>query len=455
MWRDFHVLAGAPGQIVFFPTSGKFYAVPEETAGKLRAYLAGAAQLPPEAEAMVKGEMLKGALGAPDSEQEEMSSLCLYSAHDCNLACAYCYNQRGRAVKPFEMMAPETSRAAIDRFFRVPEREYALAFYGGEPLLNLRLIEATVQYAEQLRVEKGIRISFSVTTNGTVMNRRILTLLGRSFASVTVSLDGIAAVNDLHRRFENLSSPSVHDRAVESIRLLKSETSLRVTVKGTLTSQGLPHYRESLAYLRSLGADAVSLDPAFGPEDASWTLTGDSLARYGELVGSEVGNLGCTDESAEPWHEQTFQIVAGLLTKRRLRRHCNAGRDLAVMADGSLYACHGLAGVPAFYMGLVDDRESAEYARVHAELACLDVGTVGECAACWARFLCGGSCYANAYFKTGTVHRPDPSHCAVFKKVAERTVAEFVATATQPLPAKAMVRRIKNLIEAVVPNPHV
>lgn len=456
MWRDFQVIAGPAGQFAFFPESGRFYALPDQTAQRLRAYLEGAAELPPEAEPMVRSEEAKGPAVLPSTEEGEVTSLCLYAAHDCNLACTYCYNQRGRAVAPFAMMSPETARAAIDRFFRRPGVSYAVAFYGGEPLLNLPLIRATVDHAERLRAEKGIQISFSVTTNGTVMNREILALLQRHFSSVTVSLDGIKPVNDLHRCYEKSARRSAHDKAVETIRLLKEKTSLRVTVKGTLTAQGLPHYRESLDYLQSLGADAAALDPAFGPEDADWTLNGDRFERYVDLLAAEAGgDLSDIGEDQAPWHEYTFQIVANLLTKRRLLRHCNAGRDLAVMADGSLYACHGLAGVPAFHMGRADDPESADFERVRQTFHGLDVRSVSECDACWARYLCGGSCYANAWFKTGTVKRPDPKHCITFKRVAEKVVAAFVETATDPVRTKALARKIKGMIDVVVPGAHV
>lgn len=454
MWRDCHVIAKAGA--VYFPESGKFYAVPAPTAARLRDWLAGAGPVPAEAAAMLRAEEAKGRAALPpaDADGGEVTSLCLYTAHDCNLACTYCYNQRGRAVSPFAMMAPETAKAAIDRFFRRPGVSYAAALYGGEPLLNPRLLKPLAEHAARLGRENDIRISFSVTTNGTVMNREILDLLDRHFAAVTVSLDGAGPVNDRHRRHEKAGGPSVHDKAVETIRLLKEHTGLRVTVKGTLTAQGLPHYRESLAYLRGLGADAVALDPAFGPEDADWALAGDAFDSYVAMRAADAAaDLAEPAGAAAPWQEHTFQIVAGLLTRRRLLRHCNIGRDLAVMADGALYACHGLAGLPAFHMGRVDDPASPDFRRLHRDFATLDVRSVDGCDTCWARYLCGGSCYANAWFGTGSVRRPDARHCALFKAVAEAVIAAFVDTMARPAAAQALLGKVKGMIGAA-PRPH-
>ncbi|NTV94368.1 MAG: SPASM domain-containing protein [Thiobacillus sp.] len=455
MWRDFHVVDGRDGQgILFFPESGKLYGVPAATAARLRAYRDGTGNAPPEAAAILGAEEEKGAAALPAEDADAVTTLCLYTAHDCNLACTYCYNQRGRASAPGAMMTPETARAAIDRFFTHPDVSYAIAFYGGEPFLNPGTIKATVEYAGQLRQEKGIRIRFSATTNGTVMNRDLLDLLARHFSHVTVSLDGLPEVNDRHRRHANSERLSVHDQAVATVRTLKQHTGLTVSVKGTLTRQGLPHYAESLAHLNGLGADAAAIDPAFGPADADWALAGEDWRRHVERLAAEAAaDLADPAETTRPWSEYSFQILAGLLTKRRLSRHCNAGRDLAVMADGRLYACHGLAGLPEFAMGRVDRPDDTDYRRVHDEFAELNVRTVEDCAACWARYLCGGACYANAWLRTGSLRRADPMHCQTFLPIAEAVIAAFVETAADPQRATALARKVRGLI-AEAPRPH-
>ncbi|MCB4362075.1 radical SAM/SPASM domain-containing protein [Quatrionicoccus australiensis] len=452
MAPDCHVIVEAG--IVYFPESGKFYAVPQGIGERLKSWLAGHGEVPPEAAAMLAAEAGRGKADLPPvgGDEGEVRSLCLYTAHDCNLACTYCYNQRGRAVAPLAMMSFATAKAAIDRFFWRPGVLYAIALYGGEPLLNVGLIEPLVDYAERLRRERDIRIDFSLTTNGTVMNREILALLDRHFVAVTVSLDGIKAVNDRHRHAEK-GEHSVHDRAVATIRLLKENTGLRVTVKGTLTAQGGGHYQESLAYLRSLGADNAALTPAFGPAEADWALAGEVFERYVAMqAGNAAADLADLDEAAEPWHEYTFQIVAGLLTKRRLLRHCNIGRDLAVMADGAIYACHGLAGQSAFAMGRVDDPASPDFQRLHEDFAGLDLRSVDGCQRCWARYLCGGGCYANAWFQSGSVRQPDRGHCAVFKAVAEKVLVAFVDTVGRPEQAQVLLRKVRGMIGAPPPS---
>lgn len=455
--RDGHLI-GRTG-IVFFPESGKLYRVPAQAVDTVRAWLEADGPLPPAAEAMAQAEMTRSPAPPPAAGKAEVTSLCLYAAHDCNLACTYCYNQRGRATAAFAMMSPDTAKAAIDRFFRKPGVSYAAALYGGEPLLNAGLIRPLVEHVQRLRQERDIRISLGITTNGTVMNRELRELLGRHFSSVTVSLDGAAPINDLHRRYEKTGGGSAHDKAVATIRQLKNErlenrTGMRITVKGTLTAQGLPRYRESQAYLLGLGADAVALDPVFGPPDADWALPEAAFEEYVALqAATAAADLADPEERQRPWQEYTFQIVAGLMTRRRLLRHCNIGRDLAIMADGAIYVCHGLAGIPAFRMGRVDEPDSHEFRRQRDDFATLDVHTVEGCATCWARYLCGGGCYANAWFQSGSVRRPDIRHCVLFKAVAENVIGAFVETMAEPARAGLLLEKMRRAIGAA-PKPH-
>lgn len=454
MRYDCHLIEEAG--VAFFPESGKLYAVAPEAAGRLRAWLGGTGPLPPEAARMAAAESAAHTASplAGTSGDDEVRSLCLYAAHDCNLACSYCYNQRGRAVAPFAMMTAKTAIAAIDRFFSTPGVSYAVALYGGEPFLNAGLIRPLAEYAERLRREREIRISFSATTNGCVMNRDLLALLGRHFSSVTVSLDGTRPINDLHRRYEKTGSASAHDKAVATIGLLK-QAGLRVTVKGTLTAQGLPHYRESIAYLRSLGTDAVLLRPAVGQRDTGWALNDAAFEEYVAIQAADAAaDLDDPEETSRPWQEYTLQILTGLLTKRRLVRHCNIGRDLAVMADGAIYPCHGLAGERAFRMDRVDEAGGRDFHRLRDEFATLDVRNVAGCDHCWARYLCGGGCYASAWFNTGSLRRSDERHCLLFKTVAQRVIVSFVDLMKRPAQAQALRQKIGRAISAA-PRPHV
>lgn len=76
-----------------------------------------------------------------------------------------------------------------------------LGFYGGEPLLEIELIKKCVDYIQK-NVE-GKRITFGITTNGTLLTGEVLQFLYDNDFSITISLDGPKEDHDACRKFAN------------------------------------------------------------------------------------------------------------------------------------------------------------------------------------------------------------------------------------------------------------
>lgn len=112
---------------------------------------------------------------------------------DCNLRCKYCiYHEENDKFRVFgkKYMDIDIAYKALDY---VLENSYMpdlyVGFYGGEPLLNFEFIKKCVNYV--LLNNNGKEITFSMTTNGTLITKEI----AEYFASIpnftiTVSIDG-------------------------------------------------------------------------------------------------------------------------------------------------------------------------------------------------------------------------------------------------------------------------
>jgi len=80
-----------------------------------------------------------------------------------------------------------------------------ISFYGGEPLLNITLIESIVKYAKKKIPSTSRALSFSMTTNGLLLKRHIKFLIAHDF-HILISLDGDKVGNSL--RISHDGSPS-------------------------------------------------------------------------------------------------------------------------------------------------------------------------------------------------------------------------------------------------------
>ncbi len=134
---------------------------------------------------------------------ESVQGITLQVTQQCNLRCKYCvysgaYESRGHSSKrmPYEL-AQKGVEFLIER--SAAQKSVNIGFYGGEPLLEFKLIERIVRYIKEKYSSKDI--SFSITTNGTLLNDRINSFLQDNDFNVMISLDGPKEIHDQNRIF--------------------------------------------------------------------------------------------------------------------------------------------------------------------------------------------------------------------------------------------------------------
>jgi uncharacterized protein len=143
----------------------------------------------------------------------------------CNLSCSYCYvyemADQGWRGLPKRMSAAVADRA-VERIAEHVEK-HALAsvdviLHGGEPLLaGAEWLAALVGL---LRSRVAAKVNVGIQTNGTLLDRAMLTTLRSLGISVGVSLDGDAEATGRHRRY--VSGRNSFDAVAAGLDLLLS-----------------------------------------------------------------------------------------------------------------------------------------------------------------------------------------------------------------------------------------
>lgn len=123
---------------------------------------------------------------------------------NCNLRCKYCVfngeyiNKRSLSTKN---MSLKTARAALDNVFDFTKnrdkKELVIGFYGGEPLLNKKLVKEIVDYSRSLF--SGWNIMYSLTTNLTLLDDKMIDFFIEHNFKLLVSLDGPEENHDAKR----------------------------------------------------------------------------------------------------------------------------------------------------------------------------------------------------------------------------------------------------------------
>lgn len=344
-----------------------------------------------------------------------LSSLCLVMATGCNLRCRYCYAEDGTYRLPPAVMSRDTGQAAVDLLMRKSRglKEVGIGFFGGEPLLNYRVITELVPYAEEQANRLGKQCGFSLTTNGTLLTPEKVAFFEKHPFAYIVSLDGSKEHNDRNRRFR--SGAGTYDTIVRHLREVTNAFPAfapKVTLRATFTGQE-HDLAGILAHLRELGFRKVSVEPC----SAMSALGGireadlpDILADYDAAAQWYLGLLAEGGEFSFFHMQQLFSQVAK--GERRITQ-CGAGCGyLAVAPDGTLYPCHRLLGSEGWAMGTVFTDLNRE---IQSRFIRASVPYKEPCRACWARYICGGGCHATALQFNGSILEPHRTECLLMK----------------------------------------
>jgi uncharacterized protein len=152
-----------------------------------------------------------------------MEKITLQLTQECNMRCNYCtysgnYENRGHNRKK---MTLDTAKKGID-FLLEHSRDRQtvnIGFYGGEPLLEKALLKECVEYAESRFAQK--KLTFTITTNGTLLDDEIVEYFIAHDFSVMISLDGPREIHDRNRKMAN--GKGSFDRIMENVKRVQEK----------------------------------------------------------------------------------------------------------------------------------------------------------------------------------------------------------------------------------------
>lgn len=153
-----------------------------------------------------------------------INSLTLQVTQNCNLKCNYCpYSGEGILDRKHNKnnMTYATAKKAID-FFKEKSRyndSVNISFYGGEPLIEYKLIRKCIEYCNSVLYDKNI--TYNITSNGTIMNSDILSMLSENNVILTISLDGPTKIHNANRRYATNGNGS-YDDVYQTLAFIKS-----------------------------------------------------------------------------------------------------------------------------------------------------------------------------------------------------------------------------------------
>jgi uncharacterized protein len=339
-----------------------------------------------------------GLVGRPFVDDTPLSSpplraLSLAIAQKCNLGCTYCYAQQGEFGGTAKNMELADALRAVELLVATaePGARLNLAFLGGEPLVNRKVLRAATQRAVQLAEGRGAKITFSITTNGTLLSEDDGRFFEEHGFAVTISIDGPREVHDALRPFKG--GRGSFDAIMKRVEpLLKLQQRMQVAARVTVTPRNLSLHHTLDTFIAA-GFHSVGFSPMLSAPSGEGEMQFEDL----ELMLGEMIDCGREFERASR-SGQRYPFANMVNAMREIHRGthrpypCGAGAGyLGVSADGELAACHRFVGDEDGAMGSLD--QGVDLSRQADWLAARHVHRQEPCRSCWARYLCGGGCH--------------------------------------------------------------
>ena len=352
----------------------------------------------------------------PGNKRVPLTTLVVNVTSKCNLSCTYCYEYgedkiTEASTKP-RFMDEATARKSVDFMFAESgdKQRVNLTFFGGETLLNFKVLKSALAYARQRGAELGKAVDVSLTTNGTLLRSEIIDWIEENDVGVTVSMDGAKDQQDKFRVFKN--GMGSYDTVAPNVKeLLARKLRRPVGARVTLTKQNL----DVVSIYRHLAEEMGFYEVGFAPVTTSWqrdyAIQDDGFFQMLDqfkLLAAEYL------EYALAGKRHRFSNVRDTLDeihKGLSKSHpCGAGMGLmGVATDGDVALCHRFAGSDSHKLGTVEG--GLDRALQDRYLAAHHIENKTDCSKCWARPLCAGGCYHEAHTRYGDTNRPNLHYC--------------------------------------------
>lgn len=351
-------------------------------------------------------------------------SVILPITSSCNLNCPYCFAQTKEGDFTFKNYKETDVEKLIQRLYTINKGATTLLiFFGGEPLLNFKLIKHAVNYINH----NGLRENFcySITTNGTLITPEIAEFLKKHKFAILLSMDGYE--NEFnYRKFRN-GKPSV-SKVLKNIDLLKA-FEVPFEIRATITSDN-PYIYETYHFFEEL---KIPYTLAFAyPSDNTRnqilsTYSHENILRVKDSMSKLLMEYKEKVKNGEKIYNKVLLSLFSFFEYRTIReRICSGGINYyTILADGSLFKCAHLMNNQQDIIGNIYDKD------IHFDESFAIAPNINEleekCQKCWAKHICSGGCPAQKLSLSRLSQQSLPDvNCEIEKVLSEFYLEAYI-----------------------------
>lgn len=361
---------------------------------------------------------------------KELKLLLKPVSADCNMRCAYCFymdEAAHREIPSYGKMTQETVRTVVQKALKSAD-SCVFGFQGGEPTLaGLDFYENFTDIVREMAnqttnqtathtanrttsqtahtdspahpgKQPGKQISYTIQTNGLILDDKWADFFKRENFLVGISLDGTRELHDMNRR--DAAGKGTYSRVLKNARMLLAK-GVPVNILCVLTKQNARKIRTIYQTLKKQGFYWQQYIPCLEPLETGGCSSAYSLSaqEYGEAL-KTLFDLWFGDRLTDtPVYVRELDNWLHVLRGGQPEACAMYGRctmQNVVEANGNVYPCDFYA-LDEFCMGNIREYDFEELSEIAADAAnspfFKDRDIRGEdCASCRWYPLCRGGC---------------------------------------------------------------
>lgn len=335
----------------------------------------------------------------------------------------------------------------LNEYFKVPKQNLYEGFRSyldsfdkldefHKVLINRKVLENVWQKDLKECLPKWQSLGFM--TNGTILtDRHIQFLKANDKNEIFVSIDGPKEVHDFSRK--QIDGKGTFEVVIETIRKLQSNN---ITVNAsTVLIPEFPNVYEIVLFLKSIGIKKLSLHLVRDKNGIGFNriTLNQLLQSFDLLIDEMIKEIEENDYSLVYMLKETilmetiFNISNHLIQEKR----CTWGDNVIIDEKNDVYRCLYLIGNENEKVNNYFDGFSEEQIRDD-----ILVDKCEPCNTCWAKYLCGGTCYYNSLIKNKNKMIADEIECEYRKALIQKSLRLFVV-----LKEKDLIKSVISLLK--------
>lgn len=336
----------------------------------------------------------------------------------CNLKCRYCYQESKPVKMNFSM-----SKKSIDMMIknkRKTETDFQIRFFGGEPLLNYKLMKQIINYCSNDRFNDNNTFNYYLSTNGLLLDSEKLSFMNDSNTKIKISVDGNRETFNYYRK--SAKYKDVYCVLIKKLKEVFKYYPNELLTAGITNNYYNINFCENLQHAYEIGFRNFYIQFVCNNDFYEERLPDILAEKYDEIINEYEKILSFINIKINSGQEIYVNLLDSFIKFLfvPLNSLCGCSAGIASCAYdnvGNIYFCQRFIGNEKYIIGNVEkglDRQKIKTIR--------NFNVMDRCVNCPIRDYCMGGCFFNNYKNSKILDNYLQYDCDIKVKLFEKLI---------------------------------